>query len=70
MVNRIKNKWWSSIAMIVYWAIYLTLTMVFFERFGIHPSAIPYGVVGWTIIVELPRVIVGWVISIPIFFKK
>lgn len=38
-------------------AVYLTLTMAFFERFGITPESVG-GVIGWILIVEVPRVII------------
>ena len=60
----------KAIWMIVYWSIYLTATMAFFERFAINPHTVPGGVVGWTVIVELPRVILGFLISTFIFKGK
>ena len=62
-----KFDWWNVVGMIVYWAIYLTVTMALFERFGVVPHNVPLGVFGWAVIVELPRVIVGFVISMIIF---
>jgi len=48
------------LSMFIYWAIYLTATMALFERYNIHPATVPFGVVGWATIVELPRVIAGY----------
>ena len=50
------------IKMSIPWAIYLTATMALFEYYTITPTTVPYGVIGWTVIVELPRVIIGWII--------
>ncbi len=44
------------------WAAYLTLTMVLFESLGITPAVVPFGILGWMLIVELPRVWVGFLI--------
>jgi hypothetical protein len=52
----------ETVGIIVYWAIYLTLTMAFFERFNITPETVPFGVIGWMMIVELPRVFIGFLI--------
>ena len=60
----------KTILMIVYWSIYLTATMAFFERYAINPHTIPGSVIGWTVIVELPRVIIGFVISMFLFKEK
>lgn len=57
----------NPVAMIAYWTIYLTLTMALFERFNIVPATIPLGIIGWGVIVELPRMIVGFLISKAIF---
>jgi hypothetical protein len=67
-----KDMWKQAALFVVYWAIYLTATMAFFERFNIHPATVPYGAVGWAIIVEVPRVALGYLIGIPVFkaFKK
>jgi len=65
-----KKEWKNPVLMIIYWAFYLTLTMVFFERFHITPETVPFRAVGWMIIVEVPRVALGWIISIPIFKYK
>lgn len=54
----------------IYWAVYLTITQVIFELTGIVPGPegpIPFGVIGWTIIVELPRAILALLIAKPIF---
>jgi len=64
-----KRDWAVVILMIVYWAFYLTLTMAFFERYHVTPETVPGRFVGWMIIVEVPRVILGFLISIPIFKK-
>lgn len=58
--------------MAIYWAVYLTVTQVIFGTTGIVPgpnSPIPGGVIGWGIIVELPRAIVGLLIAGAIFKK-
>jgi hypothetical protein len=68
MAKRDKTDWRKAVWMIVYWAIFLTVTMALFERFGIVPHNVPLGVFGWTVFVELPRVIVGFLISL-IFSK-
>ncbi|MBW2977516.1 hypothetical protein KY331_01605 [Candidatus Woesearchaeota archaeon] len=57
------------VLMIVYWAFYLTVTMAFFERYHITPEVVPFGAVGWMIIVEVPRVALGWIVSM-LFFKN
>jgi len=62
-----KTSLWNTVWMIVYWAVYLTDTMALFEHFNIIPGAVPFGVFGWFLFVEVPRVIVGFFISIPIF---
>ena len=50
--------------MAIPWAIYLTATMLFFERMNITPETVPGGVIGWAVIVELPRVLLGfWLIK-------
>lgn len=59
----------SIIWMVLYWAVYLTVTMALFERFHITPESVPSGFIGWMVIVEVPRVILGFVLSIP-FFRK
>lgn len=64
-----KVGWGNIVGMIVYWAVYLTLTMALFERFGVVPHNVPLGVFGWTVFVELPRVIVGFAVSLLIFKK-
>jgi hypothetical protein len=51
------------ILIFIYWAFYLTLTMAFFERFHITPETVPFGFIGWMIIVELPRVLLGFAIQ-------
>ena len=56
--------------MIVYWALYLTITMSLFERFGIHPGPVPGGFLGWMFIVEVPRVILGWLIGLGLKIYK
>lgn len=58
---------WKTVWMVVYWAIYLTATMALFERFNVIPGVVPFGIFGWFLIVEVPRVIVGFLISVPIF---
>ena len=67
MVKR-ECKCGKFVCIVLYWAIYLTLTMVLFEHLGIVPQNIPRGVVGWGVIVELPRAIIGFLISL-IFLK-
>lgn len=68
MAKRTKKRDWIAVIwMIIYWAFYLTLTMAFFERYHITPEVVPGGFVGWMIIVEVPRVILGFLISIPVF---
>ena len=61
-----KLNWKQPGIMIVYWALYLTITMSLFERFNIHPGPVPGGFLGWMFIVEFPRVIVGWLLSMPL----
>ena len=63
-----KKEWKKPILMIIYWAIYLTLTMALFERYHITPELVG-GAIGWTVIVEIPRVAIGYGISIPLFKK-
>jgi hypothetical protein len=62
-----KKKWVSLALMIVYWSVYLTVTMALFERFGVVPHNVPLGFFGWTVFVELPRVIVGSAVGLLIF---
>ena len=69
MAGEKKSGWLNVVLMIVYWAIYLTVTMALFERFGVVPHNVPLGGFGWTVIVELPRVIVGSAISL-LFFRR
>ena len=64
-----KVDWKLVVWMIIYWAFYLTLTMALFERYHVVPGVVPGGVVGWMFIVEVPRVIVGYALSKPIFKK-
>ena len=59
-----KKKWVKVVGMIIYWSAYLTLTMALIERFGVVPHNIPLGPFGWAVIVEFPRVVVGWAISL------
>jgi hypothetical protein len=61
------KRWKIIISMLVYWAAYLTATMAFFEHYNINPATVPYGPVGWAVIVELPRVALGGLISAPIY---
>jgi hypothetical protein len=65
-----KFNWKDNLLMIIYWALYLTITMSLFERFHVVPGVVPGGFIGWMFIVEVPRVFVGWIISIPIFKYK
>jgi hypothetical protein len=65
-----KEMIWKTVLMVVYWALYLTITMTLFERFGVHPSSVPGGFLGWMFIVEIPRVIVGWLISLTLNISK
>ncbi|MBT3397601.1 hypothetical protein HOA55_03570 [archaeon] len=67
--NEKRVDWNQVIGMIVYWAIFLTATMALFERMHIFPATVPFGVIGWTVLVELPRVVLGYAISL-IFFRK
>jgi len=55
--------WKQLLGIFVYWAFYLTLTMAFFERFHVTPETVPFGFIGWMIIVELPRVFLGFTIQ-------
>jgi len=61
------KRWKIISSMLIYWAIYLTATMAFFEYYNINPGTVPYGPVGWAIIVELPRVALGGLISAPLY---
>jgi hypothetical protein len=63
-----KKSVWRSVFMILYWAIYLTATMALFEYFNILPGAVPFGIFGWFLFVEVPRVIVGFFVSM-LFFR-
>ena len=63
------KSWKKPVLMIVYWAIFLTATMALFEHYNIVPARVPLGVFGWTVFVELPRVIVGFFVS-KLFFKN
>ena len=44
------------------WATFLTLTMSLFESMGITPDAVSFGIIGWALLVELPRVWVGFIL--------
>ena len=63
-----KKDWKKPVLMIAYWSIFLTLTMALFERYHITPELVG-GAIGWTVFVEVPRVALGWAISIPLFKK-
>lgn len=65
-----KINWKPIFWMIIYWAFFLTLTMALFERYHINPEAVPGGAVGWMFIVEVPRVILGYLISKPLIRDK
>ncbi len=58
-----KRDWKKPVIMIAYWTIYLTLTMALLDKGGIIPATISGGILGWGIIVELPRMIIGFAIS-------
>ena len=64
-----KRSIWRSVWMVVFWAVYLTATMAAFEYFNILPGAVPFGIFGWFLFVEVPRVIVGFFVSL-IFFRS
>ena len=63
-----KKEWKKPVLMILYWALYLTATMALFEKYHITPALVG-GVLGWIFIVEVPRVAIGYGISIPLFKK-
>jgi len=57
---------WTALS----WAVYLTLTMVAFGFYNVTPDTVPFGPIGWAIIVELPRAFVGlWLMKLLRMFK-
>lgn len=64
-----KKNSWKIVWMILYWAVFLTATATLFEYVNVIPGAIPFGIVGWFVLVEVPRVIFGVLLSM-LFFKQ
>ena len=51
-----------DIVSIVIWELYVSITNILLKRYELSPDEFQFGLIGWALLIEVPRVIMGFVV--------
>lgn len=51
-----------DIISIVMWELYVGFTNMYFKWMEMEPDEFRYGVIGWSLLIEVPRIIFGFIL--------